>query len=454
MKKRLASFAPLLLALAAAASPARAQNGNVYVPLASNVLIGGANYSTKVWVSNPDAATHHITTTFIEEGIAGTTGSAPPSANLFMAATSSLVLPSVAPAGQTGLLSINGPAALVAGARIEVTNSDGALLGIASVPVVTQNDVAAAGAFVEVQGLQRGIGNLISDYSMINLGSVAAQCTVGAIDSTGAVLAAPTTVTLPALSRRDFSDVLAILGQATVSDVRVAATCNQPFYAFATVYSPGTGAIAVLAPSPTLAGTVGPPLPTTSGGGGTAPGDVSLVVPGTFLDATSSDSEQLYTLATPVGVPYKRATISWDLHIGTFPTGLFTGVMAFRRPNSSRSLREPFCAVQLINRNSKTLLDLGLETAFERTVGPWKQNSAYHCTLTYDLTVNQCSLAVSEGGGPVIYTISGPAQWLDMSATAGNPLEVDFGQTGIGDGAYYPPIGWSFANLNVLLEPK
>jgi hypothetical protein len=110
--------------------------------------------------------------------------------------------------------------------------------------------------------------------------------------------------------------------------------------------------------------------------------------------------------------------------------------------------------VQLINRNSKTLLDLGLETAFERTVGPWKENSAYHCTLTYDLTINQCSLAVSEGSGPVIYTIAGPAQWFDMSATTANPLEVDFGQTGIGDGAYYPPIGWTFANLNVLLEPK
>lgn len=454
MKKRQASVAPFLFALAAAASPAWAQNGNVYVPLASNVLIAGANYSTKVWVSNPDSVTHHITTTFIQEGVAGTTGAAPPSPNLFMVATSSLALPNIAPAGQTGLLSINGPTALVVGARIEVTNSDGSLLGITSVPVITQNNVAAAGSFIEVQGLQRGVGNVITDYAMVNLGSAPAQCTVGAVDLTGAVLAAPTTVSMPALSRRDFNDVLAILGQASVSDVRVAATCNQPFYAFATVYAPGTGAIAYVAPSPTLAGSVGPALAIPSGGGGTAPGDVSLVVPGTFLDATNSDSEQLYTLAAPVGVPYKRATISWDLHIGTFPTGLFTGVMAFRRPNNSRTLREPFCAVQLINRNSKTLLDLGLETAFERTVGPWKQNSDYHCTLTYDLTINQCSLAVSEGGGPVIYTIAGPAQWFDMSATAANPLEIDFGQTGIGDGAYYPPIGWSFANLNVLLEPK
>jgi hypothetical protein len=273
--KRQASVAPLLLLLAAAASPAWAQNGNVYVPLASNVLIAGANYSTKVWVSNPDSATHHITTTFIQEGVDGTTGAAPASPNLFMVATSSLVLPNIAPAGQTGLLSINGAQALVVGARIEVTNGDGTLLGITAVPVITQNDVAPAGSYVEVQGLQRGIGNLISDYAMVNLGSAAAQCTVGAITATGTVLAAPTTVSMPALSRRDFSDVLAILGQASVSDVRVAATCDQPFYAFATVYAPGTGAISFVAPSQTLAGSVGPPLPTTSGGGGTAPGDVT-----------------------------------------------------------------------------------------------------------------------------------------------------------------------------------
>ena len=152
------------------------------------------------------------------------------------------------------------------------------------------------------------------------------------------------------------------------------------------------------------------------------------------------------------GVPFKQATIEWDLHIGTFPSGLFTGVMSFRRPNNTRSLREPFCAVQIVNRNSKTLLDLGVENVFVRTPGPWQQNSTYHMKLTYDLTVNQCELAVSQGGA-VIYTIAGPTQWFDMSAND-NPLVVDFGQTGIGDGAYYPPVSWSFSNLNVLMVPK
>jgi hypothetical protein len=250
--------------------------------------------------------------------------------------------------------------------------------------------------------------------------------------------------------------VLSTLGQASAADERIVASCDQPFYAFATVYAPGGAAFTVIGPSTDLSGTVGPALPgQTSGGGGSGStaGDVTFSVPGTFLNATQSDSEQLYNLPAPAGVAYMRATIDFDLHIGTFPTGLFTGVMAFRRPSSQRALREPFCAIQIVNRNSKTLLDLGIENVFERTVGPWKSNSSYHLQLVYDLTIRQCSLNVSQGGGPVIYTIAGPAQWFDMSANT-NPLEVDFGQTGIGDGAYYPPVSWSYSNLNVLLEPQ
>ena len=54
--------------------------------------------------------------------------------------------------------------------------------------------------------------------------------------------------------------------------------------------------------------------------------------------------------------------------------------------------------------------------------------------------------------GQHIYQISGPPLHPDLSAN-GNPLTVDFGQTGIGDGAYGPPVGWTYANLAVQLLP-
>ncbi|HLX10950.1 MAG TPA: hypothetical protein VKY89_24095 [Thermoanaerobaculia bacterium] len=436
----------------AALLPAPALAGIVFVPLASQLSIGGASYTTKVWVSNPDQTTHHFVTMFIPQGVDGTSLQSP-SGSINVAPSATTVLDGVAPAGQSGLLEVSGGPQLVVGASLEVTDANGNLLGAAAIPAISQANALAAGGFVELQGLQRNTGGMLTDFSLVNLDGAAAQCTVAAFATTGPALAAPTTLSMSPLSRRDFADVLAILGSETIADARIVATCDHTFFAFATVYQPGGAGFQFVGPSPALTGTLGPGIPTGSGGGpGTAPGTVTFTAPGIFLNATNADSEADFNMPVPTGVPFKRATFDWDMRIGTFPTGLFTGVMAFRRPNSSRALREPFCAVQIVNRNSKTLLDLGLETAFVRTTGPWKQNSAYHLELTYDLTVNQCSLAVSVGGS-VIYTIAGPAQWFDMSAN-NNPLQVAFGQTGIGDGAYYPPIGWSFSNLSVVLVPK
>jgi hypothetical protein len=433
--------------------PAPALAGVVFVPLASQLSIGGANYTTKVWVSNPDQATHHFNTLFISQGLDGTTQKSV-SGNLDVPASGTLVLDSVAPAGQSGLLEVGGPTQLVVGASLEVTDAGGNLLGAAAIPAITQANALAAGAFVELQGLQRANGGIVTDFSLVNLDGSAAQCSVAAFAPDGSALAPPATLSMLPLSRRDFADVLAILRIQTIADARIVATCDHTFFAFATVYQPGGAAIQLVGPSPALTGSVGPGMPggNPGGGGGGGAGNVTFTVPGTFLNATASNSEADFDLPAQPGVAFKRATIDWDMRIGTFPTGLFTGVMSFRRPNKTRSLREPFCAVQIVNRNSKTLLDLGVENVFVRTPGPWKQNSSYHLKLIYDLTVNQCELDVSQGGA-VIYTIAGPAQWFDLSANA-NPLFLAFGQTGIGDGAYFPPVSWSFGNLDVVLEPK
>jgi hypothetical protein len=440
----------LLPALAAAAAPVAA--GNIFVPLAAQFSSGGATYATKVWVSNPDQATRRFSTAFIPQDTDGT-GQLTPSDTIAVAPSGTAVLASAAPDGQSGLLRISGAPQLVIGARLEVTDASGNVLGGAAIPSISQDNALAAGAFLELQGLQRGPGGTVTDFSLVNLDGKTAQCTVAAFGSDGPVLAAPATLSMLPLSRRNFADVLGILRVQALADARIVVTCDHAFFAYALVYQPGTGVLHFVAPSPTLAGSIGPGAPGGSGGGGGGgAGNVTFSVPGTFLNATQNNSEQLYELPAPPGVPFKRATIDWDMRIGSFPSGLFTGVMSFRRPNSVRALREPFCAIQIVNRNAKTLLDLGIQDVLVRTAGPWQQNTSFHLKLLYDLTVNQCELDVSQGS-TVIYTIAGPAQWFDLSANA-NPLVVDFGQTGIGDGAYYPPVGWSYSNLNVVLEPK
>jgi hypothetical protein len=453
IRGRIVSLLSLALpaALALLAAPVPALAGNVFVPLASNVSIAGATYSTTVWVTNPASAPRHFTTLFIAAGVDGTARKSTSGDNV-VAAGGTLVLSGVAPEGQSGLLEIGGAPALTVGARLEVRSSDGTLLGGATIPAITQDNALAAGASLVLTGLQRGVDGILTDFSLINLDGSAAQCTVAAFRPDGSQIASPAVLAMLPLSRRDFADALAILGESSLADASIVASCDHAFFAYASVYQPGGAAIHFVGPAAALAGSLGPGLPGGGTGGGGGNNNVTFTVPGTFLNATQSNSEQLFNLPVQPGVAFQRATIDWDMHIGIFPSGLFTGVMSFRRPNKTRALREPFCAVQIVNRNSKTLLDLGIENVFVRTPGPWKQGGSYHLELIYDVTVNQCELNVSQGGA-VIYTIAGPAQWFDLSANA-NPLVVDFGQTGIGDGAYFPPVSWSFSNLSVVLVPK
>ncbi|MBV8202826.1 MAG: hypothetical protein JOZ15_19595, partial [Acidobacteria bacterium] len=308
----------LLSAAAVALLPAAARAGNVFVPFASQLAIGGATYSTTLLVTNPDQAPRHFATLFIPQGTDGTAQNAgggtitvPPSATA--------TLTGLAPAGQSGLLELSGAQQLVVGARLEVTDANGNLLGAATVPAISQASALAAGSFVELLGLQRSAGGTITDFSLINVDGSAAQCTVAAFAPDGHALAPPAVLSLLPLSRRDFSDVLAILGAGVIADARIVATCDHTFSAFALVYQPGGAAIQFVGPSPALTGSVGPGFP--GGGPGGGGNNVVFSVPGTFLNATASNSEQLYDLPAQSGVAFKRATIEWDLRIGTFPTG-------------------------------------------------------------------------------------------------------------------------------------
>jgi len=56
-------------------------------------------------------------------------------------------------------------------------------------------------------------------------------------------------------------------------------------------------------------------------------------------------------------------------------------------------------------------------------------------------------------GNAVIHTVTGPLVSNDLSVTAGKAISVDFGIGRVADGAYFPPIGWKYSNLNVKAEP-
>ncbi|HVT57974.1 MAG TPA: hypothetical protein VHR45_06215 [Thermoanaerobaculia bacterium] len=438
-----------LLAVLAALSPA-AWAGSVFVPLAANLSLAGDRYATKVWVSNTGAVGRRFNLTFIP---AGTDGSAvtPSLSNLFVPAGGTVELTDVVPPGQTGLLEVSGAPQLVVHARLELSGPTGFVQVSTTVPIVTQATALAAGTVSELLGLERASGGVISNYALINLSLQAAQCTVAAFRADNSQIANTANLVLQPLSRRDFDDALSILGQSNISNVRFETSCDHQFFTYATVTQLGVPVAAFVTSSPALVADVvtGPVQP----GGPPSSGSVTFTQPGVFLNATDANSEVDYDLPVPAGVPYKRTTIDFDMHIGSFPPGLFTGVMSFRRPNANRNDRVVYAAIQVVNQKHRTTLDLGVDNVLVKADTPWQEKSDYHLKLIYDIkdVPGTVTLIISQGS-TVLATLTGPPQHYDMSANA-NPLRVNFGQTGIGDGAYFPPVTWIFSNLKVLLEP-
>jgi hypothetical protein len=448
-------FALGLLLLSCSLSPLFA--GEVFVPYASNRTIGGTTYRTKVWVTNTGSAARRFITLFIQSGTDGSKLPDPdPATGIALAGGTTMVLTNTAPAGQVGMLEISGAPQLVITARVEALDGSGNLQSSANLPIVSLANSAASNTSVDLQGLERTGSGKITDFTLLNLSRQAAKCTLTPSRADGTRITQPVVFTLLPLSHQTFSDVLTELGQSLIADTHFQVSCDHPFYTYALAYRIGGPETDFIGPSTALVGDLvagGGGTGGTGDGGGT--GNVVFDVPGTFLVARNNASYISYNLPAKDGVHYQRAVIEYDMHITQFdPVLLFTGVTSFRRPNTVRGLRVVYYAIQIVNQNAKTTLDLGVEDVLVKTKGPWQANGTYHVRITYDIP-SQTVMLETLKNGLVTYTISGPAQHLDLSAIGtDHPLQVDFGQTGIADGAYIPPYGWSFSNLHTVLTPQ
>jgi len=485
-----------LFALLAAATPALA--GQLFVPVAGRQAAGGeVTHRTEMWITNPGESDALAATRFVEQGADGTAPWAA-AAGLLVPAGATVRLASAAPEGRSGLIEVSARAELEVRARLVAVDASGRVLASAAVQAASAESSLAAGEVAYLQGLDREAGGEVVDLGLLNLSRQAARCQVGAVRADGSRVAAAAAVVVPPLGTRELADAWGRVGEPQLAGGRFEVTCDQHFYAHATVFRADGAVTDVVAPSQALSGDLPASSASSLGAdesaadaelaaagfdasgdgsssdidsspaaaagavapeGAAAParatpprGVVTLSVPGTFLAATASNSFISYDLAAPPGVRYRRASVDFDLTISDFnPVLLFTGVTSLRRPNRNRRDRVLYYALQLVNRNQKTVLDLGVQDRIARSQGPWQSGHTYHLTFTYDVFIRQVKLDVFESGQH-IYAISGPALHPDLSANA-QPLTIDFGQTGIGDGAYGPPIGWTYANLNVQLQP-
>lgn len=427
-----------LIALAASVAPALA--GEVYVPFASNRSIDGTTYQTKVWVTNTGTAARQFEVRFISQNADGTQG-ADTATKLSVPGGGTLLLGSVAPSGSLGMLEVSGAPQLVVNARIDAIGQGGAVQSSANVPAIGAANVIKGGSTAHLQGLELTGRGTLSDFGIVNVSNAAAQCTIKAWRSNGAQISQTSVVTLQPLSVRHFENVLNILGEQSVSDTRVEVSCDKQFFPYSLVYKPGGPETSFVTSSYAL------DTDLVSGVGNTA-GTVVFEVPGQYLHAKQGDSFKQFDIPLVDGVRYKKATVEFDVYVDKFPNGIFAGVTSLRR--NDRTL---FYGLVVRGGRSKAILDMGVDDdVVQGNSGPWKQRTNYHLVFEYDVPSATLTFKTFRSG-ELVETLRGRINHFDLTRN-GKLVRVDFGQTGVADGAYFPPIGWKYSNLKVTFEPE
>ncbi|MEO8502429.1 MAG: hypothetical protein ABI609_00890 [Acidobacteriota bacterium] len=438
---------PLMLAgslLSALSGPLVA--GDLVIPVVSNQTVEDLSYSTRLWVANPTAEAQTFTALFFPAGTDGT--SDPASSTLQTAAPGVSLVYSGVPGG-SGMLALRGTDGLSVGARLE-TRRGSTLLGSVNVPPVTGDTAFAANATAHLVGIERVPQATASDLYLFNFDNSAARCTVQFFQASGAPIAGAISLTFAPRQRRDFVDALNLIGQSSISDVRLRVSCDHRFWV-AALLRRANAAASLLLPAASMAGDFmaashPPPPPPTDG-------SVLFTVPNLFLDAKLGASFRSYELPAPASFDYSKAVVEFDLLVKKFGGGNFTGVHGFRRPNERKADQVLYYGLQINNFKSRTILDLGLTDQLAKGEGAtWVTGHTYHLRFTYNVDAKSITLDVFENGVKK-ETVSGPAHHFDLRAD-GHPLVVDFGMVGVGgDGGYVPPLGWQYSNLKVLLTP-
>lgn len=431
---------------------------DAYVPLAANLPLGAATYRTLLIATNTGGANAAFNVTFLASGTDGTAGSPQPSSFGLSPGTTLRVYNAV-PAGARGMLAVSGDAAIAVSARVEALAANSNVLASAEVPVVTAVNASPASAHVQLQGLQTASGGAVTDLGLMNLSAVIAHCTVQSFRTNGSTIANAATLTLAPRSNNDFTGALARLGQTAIKDARFDVTCDQPFSTYALIYRAGGPETVVLGPGATLDSAL---VPDGGGGGGGGDGSVLFTLPGQFANGSAFAGFDLPLVA---GVQYGHAHMELDLLLDhwhpPFPFNPnFETVASFRRTADKRTDRLLYWGLILKGTGDyNTILDMGIPpgasegTTLRSGKGPWKEHTTYHLIFDYD-AVQGTIVFEAYLGGTLVQRMTGPLNNTDISTQPGKTVRVDFSAAGIGDGAYFPTLGWKYSNLTMKLTPR
>jgi hypothetical protein len=425
----------LLTALVAASA---AHAGTVYVPSPGLATLGGSTYETQISVSNTAIAARDVKQMLLANDTDGTVRAGTPSTLTVQPGRTSVVK---AAASFRGLVELSGAGELRYAARVVGTGPG--RLGV-YLPVITSDNMIAAGQTIALQGLLSGAGRTTS-LTVVNVGQQASQCTINLLRADGSAVISPATVSLKPLSQRVFSDIFT---GAAVSEVRASVSCTKEFFAFALLADAATGELAYVGPS----------------GSGESLLRLPGEAPGCPVTATCFDAKGIVhqpTAASPVkrvvfapaAGTYKKIRLTMDVTAGEFwaqnPAALHMLFWLVKDRNFNMfgyaSFRGPATNQVLLRHGIGLTHPNNLKVVQPLTVVPGK---TYHLDYTYDTAGQVVDLAVSDGSTVTHLTDNPNVGSFSFSATEKIIIDMGFPGTNPDEA---PTFGWTYRDLHVEL---
>ena len=447
MRRKLISF---LLATAAltAITTTLASAGSVYVPIEP----ASVDDQTFVSIGNPTGTTVVLTHYLIKPFTDGIEDRPDPLPTIEIPPYGTVVLRESLPAGQRGILEISSASALPVSARLgKVGDTPSTLVG-ASVPVIYAGNVAARNEHQYLAAMQRNSEeSVMTNFRMVNLGNVEANCEVAVHLLDGTELGGP--YVFPGrkpLSVTTFDDALAALGPGVFSDLRARVTCDQPFFSYFVTYNDETQ----------LSSFTGPAAEVSSG---LSPGPRTLCTPGAycfehqgvFHIPTSSNRVERLAFPTPPGT-YNRVHVTLEVVIGGWQT-----------PQSG--LHNVFWLALQRNRNLMGYVNLRgpnlNQTLFRHGFGQPQEDKAkvtiptlvvpgqtYTFEYIYDTNIDLIDLRITDSTGQEVGRILHSPDTNKITVTDNEIILMDFGFLGINPNEP-ATIGWQYQNLFMEIQP-
>jgi hypothetical protein len=196
-------------------------------------------------------------------------------------------------------------------------------------------------------------------------------------------------------------------------------------------------------------------VPCTDGGFSLAPlpdGAEGFALDGIFLQVEPSDLCRSFNVPLRQNVPYKAVYVEFDMYLKQWVTPIFHNIASLRRTAAKRQQRVLYYGFIIRGDNRKSVLDLGAEKQI-KAVHPWKEETQYHVVMEVNRPGRRVKMDVFQDGNRV-FGLEGKMTARDITNLGGDKtVKVDFSSGGIAFHAYFPPRGWTFANLKVTAVP-